>query len=177
MVRSVRTHVHVTGGITVDVSGTMEFVETLKSRREFTGLRISPLLIYAKAVCLALGRNPDLNTSWDEERQEIVYYGDVNLGIAAATPRGLMVPNIKGAQRLSLLQLARPSTNWCRCPARASSSRATTQRHVHHHQRRVFGTTRHPIINGDESAISAWIDRAPAVGRRDGRRGADRARW
>ncbi|NHB84778.1 hypothetical protein G7085_09610 [Tessaracoccus sp. HDW20] len=85
MVRSVNTHVHVTEWTTVDVTGTMEFVERLKERREFAGLRVSPLLIYAKAICLALGRNPDLNTSWDEERQEIVYYRDVNLGIAAAT--------------------------------------------------------------------------------------------
>lgn len=76
-----------------------EFVETLR-RAEPAGLRVSPL-IHAKAVCLALGRNPDLNTSWDEENREIVYHRDVNLGIAAATPRGLMVPNIKAAQDLA----------------------------------------------------------------------------
>ncbi|MFV0430458.1 MAG: dihydrolipoamide acetyltransferase family protein [Arachnia sp.] len=107
MTQSVQTHVHVTEWVTIDVTGTMEFLETLKGRREFAGLRISPLLVYAKALCLALDRNPEMNSSWDEQAQEIVYHGDVNLGIAAATPRGLMVPNIKGAHAMSLLQLGR----------------------------------------------------------------------
>ncbi|MFT3888565.1 MAG: dihydrolipoamide acetyltransferase family protein [Arachnia sp.] len=167
MVRSVRTHVHVTEWITVDVSGTMEFVETLKGRREFTGLRISPLLIYAKAVCLALGRNPDLNTSWDEEHQEIVYHGDVNLGIAAATPRGLMVPNIKGAQRLSLLQLCQAINQLVQVSREGKlqpgdySSGTFTITNVG-----VFGIDAGtPIINGDESAIFCMgsIERRPWV--------------
>ena len=55
----------------------------------------------AKAVLIALGRHPTLNARWDEAAQEIVEYNYVNLGIAAATPRGLMVPNIKHADRLS----------------------------------------------------------------------------
>src|SRR5690606_5933134 len=64
LVRSVNTHVHVTEWITIDVTPTMDFVEKLKNRREFTGLRISPLLVYAKAICLALARHPDLDTAW-----------------------------------------------------------------------------------------------------------------
>lgn len=167
MVRSVRTHVHVTEWITVDVTPTMDFVETLRARREFTGLRISPLLIYAKAICLALGRNPDLNTSWDEETQEIVYHGDVNLGIAAATPRGLMVPNIKGAQRLSLLQLCQ-AINQLVAVSRDGklqpgdySNGTFTITNVG-----VFGVdSGTPIINGDESAIFCMgsIQRRPWV--------------
>uniref|UniRef100_UPI001943E5E8 dihydrolipoamide acetyltransferase family protein n=1 Tax=Aestuariimicrobium ganziense TaxID=2773677 RepID=UPI001943E5E8 len=111
MVESVTKHVHVTEWTTVDVTRTMEMVETLRKRREFADLRVSPLLLYAKAVCLAMANNPDINSSWDEENQEIVYHGDVNLGIAAATPRGLMVPNIKGAQRMSLVELGRAITS------------------------------------------------------------------
>lgn len=107
MVDSVTTHVHVTEWLQVDVTATMDFVERIKTRREFAGLRVSPLLIHAKAVCLAMEATPVINASWDEEPQEIVYHADVNLGIAAATPRGLMVPNIKGAQRMSLLELTR----------------------------------------------------------------------
>jgi len=167
MVRSVNTHVHVTEWVTVDVTGTMEFVETLKSRREFTGLRISPLLVYAKAVCLALGRNPDLNTSWDEENQEIVYYADVNLGIAAATPRGLMVPNIKGAQRLSLLQLCQAINQLVQVSREGKLQPADyaggtfTVTNVG-----VFGIDAGtPIINGNESAIFCMgsIERRPWV--------------
>jgi 2-oxoisovalerate dehydrogenase E2 component (dihydrolipoyl transacylase) len=84
----------------------MELVERLKARREFADLRLSPLLIIAKAVCLALGRTPELNSFWDEQAQEIVLKSSVNLGIAAATSRGLLVPNIKGAESLSLVELA-----------------------------------------------------------------------
>jgi pyruvate dehydrogenase E2 component (dihydrolipoamide acetyltransferase) len=90
----------------VDVTGTMELIEILRGRREFAGLRVSPLLVFAKAACLAIARNPEINSSFDDVTEEIVLHGDVNLGIAAATPRGLVVPNIKRADRMNLLQLA-----------------------------------------------------------------------
>ncbi|MDO5676688.1 MAG: dihydrolipoamide acetyltransferase family protein, partial [Propionibacteriaceae bacterium] len=167
MVRSVSTKVHVTEWITIDVTGTMEFVETLKGRREFTGLRVSPLLVYAKAICLALQRNPDLNTSWDEETQEIVYHRDVNLGIAAATPRGLMVPNIKGAHRLSLLQLCQ-AVNQLVQVSREGKLQPSDYSHGTFTITNVgvFGIDAGtPIINGDESAIFCMgsIDRRPWV--------------
>ena len=167
MVRSVTTHVHVTEWTTVDVTGLMEFVERLKERREFAGLRVSPLLIYAKAICLALGRNPDLNTSWDEERQEIVYYRDVNLGIAAATPRGLMVPNIKAAQRLGLLELCQ-SINRLVQVSREGKLRPGDYAHGTFTITNVgvFGIDAGtPIINGNESAIFCMgsIERRPWV--------------
>jgi pyruvate dehydrogenase E2 component (dihydrolipoamide acetyltransferase) len=106
MVQSAFTAPHVTEWVTCDVSATMELVDRLKGRREFRDVKITPLLITAKAVCLALQRTPELNSSWDEDAQEIVLKGAVNLGIAAATPRGLVVPNVKGAQRLGLAELA-----------------------------------------------------------------------
>ncbi len=106
MVSSAFTAPHVTEWVTTDVTATMELVEQLKGRREFAGLKISPLLVVAKAVCLALRRNPALNASWDAGAQEIIWKGDVNLGIAAATPRGLIVPNIKDAGELGLVDLA-----------------------------------------------------------------------
>ncbi len=167
MVRSASTHVHVTEWLSVDVTSTVEFVETLKQRREFAGLRVSPLLIYAKAVCLALGRNPDLNSSWDDQAHEIVYHGDVNLGIAAATPRGLMVPNIKAAQDLSLLELCRAINQLVTVsregrlqpPDYAGGTFTITNVGV-------FGIDAGtPIINGDESAIFCMgaIQRRPWV--------------
>ncbi|MFL6026785.1 MAG: dihydrolipoamide acetyltransferase family protein, partial [Friedmanniella sp.] len=107
MVRSAFTAPHVTEWLTCDVTATIELLERLKARREFRDVRISPLLLVAKAVCLALGRTPALNSFWDEPAGEIVQLGSVNLGIAAATPRGLVVPNIKGAEALDLLGLAR----------------------------------------------------------------------
>ncbi len=106
MARSAFTAPHVSVWLDCDVSATMELVERLKARREFADLRLSPLLIIAKAVCLALGRTPELNSFWDEQAQEIVLKSSINLGIAAATSRGLLVPNIKGAESLSLVELA-----------------------------------------------------------------------
>ena len=106
MVRSAFTAPHVTEWVTCDVSATVELVERLRQRREFTGVRLSPLLLIAKAVCVSLGQVPSLNAYWDEAASEIVTLPEVNLGIAAATPRGLVVPNVKGADRMGLRALA-----------------------------------------------------------------------
>jgi 2-oxoisovalerate dehydrogenase E2 component (dihydrolipoyl transacylase) len=106
MVRSAFTAPHVSVWLDCDVTATMQLVERLKARRELADLRVSPLLIVARAVCLALRRTPELNSFWDEPAQHIVLKSAVNLGIATATPRGLLVPNIKGAESLSLAELA-----------------------------------------------------------------------
>ena len=105
MVASAFSAPHVTEWITVDVSATMELVDRLKADKAFRELKVSPLLIVAKAVTLAARRTPIINAAWDEQAQEIVYKGAVNLGIAAATPRGLIVPNIKNADALTLPEL------------------------------------------------------------------------
>jgi pyruvate dehydrogenase E2 component (dihydrolipoamide acetyltransferase) len=106
MVSSAFTAPHVTEWVTVDVTRTMELVERLKSDREFRDVKVSPLLMVARALLLAVRRNPEINASWDEAAQEIVVKHYVNLGIAAATPRGLVVPNIKDADQMSLRELA-----------------------------------------------------------------------
>ena len=106
MVSSAFTAPHVTVFHTVDVTRTMKLVERLRADREFADVRVTPLLIAAKALLLAVRRHPEINAAWDDESQEIVYKHYVNLGIAAATPRGLVVPNIKDAHRLSLRELA-----------------------------------------------------------------------
>ncbi|MGO4384027.1 dihydrolipoamide acetyltransferase family protein [Specibacter sp. RAF43] len=104
MVESAFTAPHVSIFVDVDASRTMEFVKRLKASRDFEGIRVSPLLILSKAVIWAAARNPSVNATWAGEEIIIKHY--VNLGIAAATPRGLMVPNIKDAQDLSLKELA-----------------------------------------------------------------------
>ncbi len=106
MVRSAFTAPHVTEWVTIDVTATMELVERLRSRREFAEVKVTPLLIVIKAVLQAMRRTPELNSSWDGDAGEIVIKHVVNLGIAAATPRGLLVPNIKGASSMDLVQLA-----------------------------------------------------------------------
>ena len=104
MVESAFTAPHVSIFVDVDASRTMEFVKRLKASRDFEGIKVSPLLILAKAVIWAAARNPSVNATWAGD--EILVKHFMNLGIAAATPRGLMVPNIKDAQDLSLKELA-----------------------------------------------------------------------
>ncbi|HEY3545241.1 MAG TPA: dihydrolipoamide acetyltransferase family protein, partial [Propionicimonas sp.] len=106
MVASAFTAPHVSVFHTVDVTRTMKLVARLREDREFADVRVTPLLIAAKAVLLAVQRHPEVNASWQDESQEIVYKHYVNLGIAAQTPRGLIVPNVKDAHRLGLHDLA-----------------------------------------------------------------------
>ncbi|MCC6376379.1 MAG: 2-oxo acid dehydrogenase subunit E2 [Microbacteriaceae bacterium] len=106
MVQSAFTAPHASEFLTIDVTPTMELIETLKQSSQFKGKRLNLLTIVSKAICIAVKRNPSVNSKWDEAAQEIVQYNYVNLGIAAATPRGLMVPNIKDADSLDLAGLA-----------------------------------------------------------------------
>ncbi|WP_336500783.1 dihydrolipoamide acetyltransferase family protein [Microbacterium paraoxydans] len=106
MVQSAFTAPHVTVFHTVDVTATMEMLARLREDRVLAEHRIGPLAVVAKAVCLALRRAPGLNARWDEESGEIVHYGYVDLGIAAATDRGLIVPMIRDAERMNLVELS-----------------------------------------------------------------------
>ncbi|MGV2983599.1 dihydrolipoamide acetyltransferase family protein [Microbacterium sp. AGC85] len=106
MVQSAFTAPHVTTFHTVDVTATMELIASLREDRSLAEHRIGPLVIVAKAVCLALTRTPGLNSRWDEQAGEIVQPHYVDLGIAAATERGLIVPNIRDADQMTLPQLA-----------------------------------------------------------------------
>jgi pyruvate dehydrogenase E2 component (dihydrolipoamide acetyltransferase) len=167
MVDSAFTAPHVTEWVTVDVTATMELVERLKKDREFADVKVTPLLVLAKAMCVAVRRHPDINVSWDEAAQEIVRKHYVNLGIAAATPRGLMVPNIKDADLLPMRDLAAAIgqlTTTARegrtQPAEMSGGTITITNVG------VFGVdTGTPILNPGEAAIVAFgaIRRMPWV--------------
>jgi 2-oxoisovalerate dehydrogenase E2 component (dihydrolipoyl transacylase) len=158
MVQSAFSAPHVTEWVTIDATRTMEFVERLKSRREFREVRVSPLLVLARAVMLAMRRTPEINSWWDDAAQEVVYKNYVNLGIAAATPRGLVVPNIKDAEQLSLLELAQELSSLVETarsgktqPAEMAGGSFTITNVG------VFGVdSGTPIINPGESAILAF---------------------
>ena len=104
MVSSAFTAPHVSLFVDIDATRTMEFVKRLKNSTDFAGVKVSPLLIMAKAMIWAVRRNPTVNAQWTDSEITVKHY--VNFGIAAATPRGLIVPNIKEAQELSLRELA-----------------------------------------------------------------------
>lgn len=158
MVTSAFTAPHVTVFHTVDVTRTMRLVERLRSDREFADVRVTPLLVAAKALLLAVNRHPDINASWDEAAQEIVYKHYVNLGIAAATPRGLVVPNVKDAHRLGLHELA-AALGDLTATARAGRTTPTDMADgtITITNVGVFGIdTGTPILNPGEAAILAF---------------------
>lgn len=157
MVGSAFTAPHVTEFVTVDVTRTMKLVEELKQDKEFEGLRVNPLLLIAKALLVAIKRNPDINASWDEPNQEIVLKHYVNLGIAAATPRGLIVPNIKDAHDKTLPQLAAALGELVGTAREGKTSPAAMQGGtVTITNVGVFGVdTGTPLLNPGESAILA----------------------
>jgi pyruvate dehydrogenase E2 component (dihydrolipoamide acetyltransferase) len=109
MVQSAYSAPHVTVWKEIDASRTMELVKRLKASPDYADIRVSPLLIMARAVIWAARRTPMVNAAWIETDAgaEIAVRHYVNLGIAAATPRGLLVPNIKDAQDLGMKDLAR----------------------------------------------------------------------
>jgi 2-oxoisovalerate dehydrogenase E2 component (dihydrolipoyl transacylase) len=107
MTASAFTAPHVTEFLQIDITETMTATARLRTLPEFDEVRVSPLLLVAKALLVAAARHPMINSSWDEAAQEIVVKHYVNLGIAAATDRGLVVPSVKDAHALSLPDLAR----------------------------------------------------------------------
>ncbi|WP_405448329.1 dihydrolipoamide acetyltransferase family protein [Streptomyces erythrochromogenes] len=157
MVGSAFTAPHVTEFITFDVTRTMKLVQELKADPDLAGLRINPLLLIAKAVLVAIRRNPDVNASWDEAAQEIVLKHYVNLGIAAATPRGLIVPNIKDAHAKTLGELSESLSSLVATARDGKTSPADMQNGtITITNVGVFGVdTGTPILNPGESAILA----------------------
>ncbi|MFI8868684.1 MULTISPECIES: dihydrolipoamide acetyltransferase family protein [unclassified Streptomyces] len=157
MVGSAFTAPHVTEFVTVDVTRTMKLVTELKEDKDMAGVRVNPLLVIAKALLVAIKRNPAVNAAWDEANQEIVQKHYVNLGIAAATPRGLIVPNIKDAHDKTLPELGEALADLVSTAREGKTSPAAmaggtvTITNVG-----VFGVdTGTPILNPGESAILA----------------------
>jgi pyruvate dehydrogenase E2 component (dihydrolipoamide acetyltransferase) len=155
MVESAFTAPHVTEFLTVDVTPMMELRARLKAHPAFRDVKITPLTFAAKAVCLAVKRTPDVNATWAGE--EIVYKDYVHLGIAAATPRGLVVPKVRDADAMSLRELAvaleelTVTAREGKTPPADMVNGTITITNVG-----VFGVdTGTPIINPGESAILA----------------------
>jgi 2-oxoisovalerate dehydrogenase E2 component (dihydrolipoyl transacylase) len=158
MAASAFTAPHVTEFLQIDITETMAATARLRELPEYAGVRVSPLLLVARALIVAVARHPMINASWDEAAQEIVVKRYVNLGIAAATDRGLLVPNIKDAQALALPDLARALAQLAET-ARAGKARPAdlsggtiTITNVG-----IFGVdTGTPILSPGEAAILAF---------------------
>jgi len=147
---------HVTEFLTLDVTPTMELVARLKEMPDFEGVRVSPLLVVARALLLAVKRHPEVNSTFAGD--EIVVKDYVHLGIAAATPRGLVVPNVKDADRMTLVQLAQALQELTDIARAGRTSPAAMQGGtITITNVGVFGVdTGTPILNTGESAILAF---------------------
>ena len=155
MVASAFTAPHVTVFNEIDMTRTVQIISDLKSSREWKDIKVSPLVVIAKALLVAIRRNPEVNASWDEQAQEIVYKHFVNLGIAAATPRGLIVPNLKDAHLMTLRELAEGIDELARTARAGRTSLSDTREGtITVTNFGVFGIdSGTPILNPGESVI------------------------
>lgn len=169
MVASAFTAPHVTEFIEVDMTRTLKLMRRLRASAAPEDPSPSPLLMVVAAYLAAVRRNPAVNASWDEPNQEIVVKEQVNLGIAAATERGLVVPNIKDAGRLTLEELARAlrelvrTARAGRCTPADLTGGTTTVTNIG-----IFGVDGGtPLLNPGEAAILAFgaVRRKPWVHR------------
>ena len=92
--------------VRVDATRTVELLDSLRHQERLAGVRLSPLTIVAMALCDAARHYPGINSSFDADAAEVIVRRRVNLGIAANTERGLVVPSIKGADTLDLVSMA-----------------------------------------------------------------------
>ena len=155
MVSSAFTAPHVSIFVDVDATRTMEYVKRLKASTDFAGTKVTPLLIMAKAMMWAVRRNPMVNSTFTEE--EIIVHNFVNFGIAAATPRGLIVPNIKDADKMSMLELTQAIEQLAATAREGKTTPADTKDGtITITNIGVFGVdTGTPILNPGEVAIVA----------------------
>jgi len=158
MAASAFTAPHVTEFLQIDITETMAATARLKALPDFAGARVSPLLLAARALLVAAARYPMINSSWDDAAQEIVVRHYVNLGVAAATDRGLVVPNIRDAHALSLPGLARALAELAQTARNGKTTLADLQGGtITITNVGVFGIdTGTPILTPGEAAILAF---------------------
>ena len=106
MALSARTIPHVTGFHEIDAVELMSYTSEVRRQAEAKGLRFPFDAFLVRAAAIALRRHPIFNSSLDAEHDEIVMHDQVNIGVATATPDGLVVPVVKGADLLGLDALA-----------------------------------------------------------------------
>ncbi|MEU7143178.1 dihydrolipoamide acetyltransferase family protein [Nocardia sp. NPDC046473] len=155
MLASARTIPQASTFVTLDCTASMELLDHLRSTKSFAGLTLTPLALVARSVLAALAEFPEINVCWDEANQEIVTKHYVNLGVAVATDRGLLVPNIKEAQTLNLRDLTR-EIGWLAETARSGGASPTDLRGGTFTITNVgvFGVdTGVPLVNPGEAAI------------------------
>jgi pyruvate dehydrogenase E2 component (dihydrolipoamide acetyltransferase) len=108
MHNALQTTAQLTAAVEVDVTAIMNLRAAYKDAfKAKEGVSLSPLPVISRAVCMVLPRHPGLNSSIDLEAGTATYHNYINLGMAVDTEAGLLVPNVKDAQDLTVPGLAR----------------------------------------------------------------------
>ena len=107
MTESAATIPAVSEWVDVDVTRSASLVQRMRTLPEFDGVSVTPLLLVTAACLTALRRQPSLNAAFDASAQEIVHRSKVNLGVAVASQRGLVVPHVADAGALTLAELGK----------------------------------------------------------------------
>jgi pyruvate dehydrogenase E2 component (dihydrolipoamide acetyltransferase) len=107
MARSKRTAAHFTYFEECEVTPLLELRSRIKGYAEAEGVKLNFLPLIVKAVIAALRKNPTLNAVVDDEKGELVLRGSFDIGIAVATDNGLVVPVLRAADQLGMLDIAR----------------------------------------------------------------------
>lgn len=164
MARSAATIPHVTNFDDADITDLEQLRKSVPPGFLRPNLKLTLMPFLMKAVALALQHHPLLNASLDTEREEIIYKEYIHLGIAVDTPRGLVVPVVRHADRLSLAELAQALAG---VAERARAAKFTLEElrggtFTISNLGAVGGTYSTPIINHPEVAIllagrSRWM--------------------
>lgn len=157
MTESVQTIPHFTYAEEFDLTELRIMHAKLKAQYAEQGVRLTLMPFFIKAMSLALSEFPIMNSQLNSDATEITYFDDHNIGMAVATKVGLMVPNIKGVQQLSLLEVAAEVSRLTAsaregkvAPADMKGGTITIS-----NIGVVGGTVTTPIINKPEAAIVA----------------------
>ncbi|KAL1361963.1 lipoamide acyltransferase component of branched-chain alpha-keto acid dehydrogenase complex, mitochondrial [Arachis hypogaea] len=93
----------------INCNALVELKTAFQKNNPYSDVKHTFLPILVKSLSMALTKYPSLNSCFREDSMEVIFKGSHNIGVAMATPNGLVVPNIKNVQSLSILQLARGS--------------------------------------------------------------------
>ncbi len=171
MVASATTIPHFHYGEEIDVTELLALRERLKPLADAQGERLTLMPFFMKALALAVAETPILNAQLNEAGDELHYYPQCNVGMAVDSQAGLLVPNVKGVERLSLLALAREVGRLTAAAREGRVDQADLKGGTISISNigALGGTYAAPIINAPEAAIVAigktqWLPRFDAEG-------------
>ncbi|TVU87223.1 2-oxo acid dehydrogenase subunit E2 [Vreelandella titanicae] len=166
MVEAASTIPHFHYGEEIDVTALLALRERLKPLAEAQGERLTLMPLFMKAMALAVAEEPIVNAQLNAAGDELHYYSQCNIGMAVDSKAGLMVPNVKNVERLTLLEIAREVGRLTTAAREGRVDQADLKGGTISISNigALGGTYAAPIINAPEAAIVAigktqWLPR------------------